>query len=174
MKIQLQNLTDSYIIINSIKQKLPPRETATFAVESPSGELTDNDILGLERNGDVKLTIIKEGQKPQAVSKKIANIKTKVAKIKAAKAKAAKAKAAKTVVDPEEITNRSGSGVTVMTLDGPKKGHMVNSIANEANVSIEPTPKKCAKVGKKASTATPLIEDVDAEEPHPAFIDNKK
>ena len=56
MLIKLENLTESYIVINSINQKLPPKQTAIFDVVANGDTIADKDILGLEKLGYVKIT----------------------------------------------------------------------------------------------------------------------
>ena len=56
-----------------------------------------------------------------------------------------------------------------MTPEGPKKTNMSSSIARDAD-----QVQKAKAAAKKAEANGPLIEDVEEEEIHPAFIDRKK
>ena len=157
-KIKITNLTEGFLIVNSIqinnnKLAIPPKADAVIDAEYQD----DSHIQELMRMKKIKVVDFT----PVALPKE--GISSKVVKKSHHKAKPAK----ETLEDIDQaLADQEGSSVTFMTEKGsPKKGNMVNSILD----------KEAKKGSSKNANKGPLIDepkdgDDDEDKPSEAFV----
>lgn len=153
-KIKITNLTEGFLVVNSIqinnnKLAIPPKAEAIIDAEYQD----DSHIQELTRMKKIKVV---DYAKPEI------SVAEPVKKKSHHKAKPSKdvPKAG------EETTNQEGSKVTFMTDRGaPKKSEMVNSILDQ-----EPAKKGVAKPHDKGPLIDEQVEEDDSTPPSEAFV----
>jgi hypothetical protein len=152
-KIKVTNLTEGFLIVNSIqinnnKLAIPPKAEAIIDAEYQE----DSHIQELTRMKKIKVCDYTQPAAIQEPVKKKSHHKAKPAKDEP-----------KT---EDEISNQEGSKVTFMTDRGsPKKGEMVNSILDQ-----EPAKKNASKGKDKGPLIDEQTDEDDPTPPSEAFV----